>query len=87
MPLPTVALTRRLPAEAEAAMAERFSLLLPDDDRQLDGPALRRRLRDADAIVCTVTDRFDARVLAAPIRARLLANFGVGVNHVDLAAA
>jgi lactate dehydrogenase-like 2-hydroxyacid dehydrogenase len=87
VPVPTVALTRRLPAEAEAAMAERFSLLPSDDDRQLDGPALRRRLLEADAVVCTVTDRFDARVLAAPTRARMLANFGVGVNHVDLAAA
>jgi lactate dehydrogenase-like 2-hydroxyacid dehydrogenase len=49
---------------------------------------LQDALRTADALLCTVTDRLTAEVLSAePLRARLLANFGVGFNHIDTAAA
>jgi lactate dehydrogenase-like 2-hydroxyacid dehydrogenase len=49
---------------------------------------LREALANSDAVLCTVTDRFSADVLAAePVRARLLANFGVGFNHIDMGAA
>ena len=53
------------------------------------GPdGLQEALRTADALLCTVTDRLTAEVLSAePRRARLLANFGVGFNHIDTAAA
>jgi lactate dehydrogenase-like 2-hydroxyacid dehydrogenase len=53
------------------------------------GPdGLREALKTADALLCTVTDRLTAEVLSAePRRARLLANFGVGFNHIDLDAA
>jgi lactate dehydrogenase-like 2-hydroxyacid dehydrogenase len=84
--------TRRLPDEVERRLADRFDARLNRDDRPLDADALAAALRDADAVLCTVTDRVSAEVFAraaaggAP-RARLLANFGVGVNHVDLDAA
>ncbi len=45
-------------------------------------------LRTADALLCTVTDKLTAEVLSAePLRARMLANFGVGYNHIDINAA
>ena len=49
---------------------------------------LQEALRTADALLCTVTDELTADVLSAePLRARMLANFGVGFNHIDTAAA
>ncbi len=80
--------TRRLPHTVEVALRERFDAVLSTADAQMDGAALQRALAEADAILCTLTDRFTAEVLAAyPIRARILANFGAGLDHIDLAAA
>lgn len=94
MSRPVVALTRRLPADVERRIGERFDVRPSVDDRSLAPAELAATLRDADAVLCTVTDRFTAEVIAEGARrsggiprARLLANFGVGVNHIDLAAA
>lgn len=85
---PVVTVTRRLPPVAEAALTERFDVRLNAADVPLDAEGLRRALRASDAVLCTVSDRLDASVLGAePLRARLLANFGVGFEHIDLAAA
>lgn len=85
---PLVGITRRLPAAVEAALAERFELRPATDDRQLGAAELARAMREVDAILCTVTDPFGAEVFAGgPLRTRLLANFGVGVNHIALDAA
>jgi lactate dehydrogenase-like 2-hydroxyacid dehydrogenase len=85
---PRVVVTRRLPEEVEARLAERFDAVLNPDDRPLAPRELMAAIRGADALLPTVTDRLTAEVLgAAPRRARILANFGVGLDHVDLAAA
>ena len=85
---PVVTVTRRLPAPVEAALAERFDCRFNASDEPLDAAGLRQALRSSDAVVCTVTDRIDAAVLGVePVRTRLLANFGVGHEHIDLAAA
>jgi len=83
-----VTVTRRLPASVEAALAERFDCRLNADDAPLGADGLRRALQASDAVLCTVSDSLTAEVLGtAPVRARLLANFGVGYEHIDLAAA
>lgn len=88
MARPTVVVTRALPAEVEAALARDFDARLNAADEPLGPEGLARALREADAVLCTVTDRFTADVLSTtPRRARLLANFGVGFNHIDVAAA
>ena len=80
--------TRRLPAEVEAELQKDFDVRLNPDDRPLAPGELQDALRSADAILPTVTDKFTADVLATePLRARLLANFGVGFNHIDVNAA
>lgn len=85
---PVVTVTRRLPAAVEAALAERFDCRFNPGDAAPDGAALRQALANSDALLCTVTDTLDAAVLGTtPGRARLLANFGVGHEHIDLAAA
>ena len=44
-------------------------------------------LREADAAICTLTDRVDTALLAEPTRLKILANYAVGYNNIDLAAA
>lgn len=85
---PVVVVTRRLPAAVEAELSERYDVRLNAHDEPLDAAALHAAMRDADALLCTVTDRVDAAVLGVPgRRARIVANFGVGVNNIALDAA
>jgi len=85
---PVVVVTRRLPEAVEQAAARDFDARLNRDDKPLGPDGLKEALRSADAVLCTVTDKLTADVLSAePRRARLLANFGVGFNHIDVEAA
>jgi lactate dehydrogenase-like 2-hydroxyacid dehydrogenase len=85
---PTVVVTRRLPTVVEEDLSRDFEARLNREDRPLGSAGLQEALRSADALLCTVTDRLTSEVLSAePLRARLLANFGVGFNHIDLEAA
>ena len=78
--------TRRLPDANLRVLRERFDATFREDG--LTEPAAAQALRDFDAILCTLGDALTARALSGgPHRTRLLANFGVGVNHVDLPAA
>ncbi len=88
MAKPRVIVTRRWPEEVEARLAEHFDVELNPEDRPLGQDALKHAFTVADAVFATVTDRIDAEVLSAePLRARLIGNFGVGFNHIDLDAA
>lgn len=82
-----VALTRRLPSRIEAEFESRYDVLLRADDAPPGEAGLRRLLADADVLVPTVADPLPARVFEPAPRTRLIANYGVGVNHIDLAAA
>ena len=85
---PRVLLSRRWPAPVEALLAQDYELMRNADDRPMNAAAMRQALRKADAFCPTVTDRVDADVLgASSCRARILANYGVGYEHIDLAAA
>jgi len=85
---PRVAVTRRWPEQAEARLAELFDVQLNEDDHPMSTEELQEAMRTADAVFPTVSDRIDAAVLEAqPRRARILGNFGVGFNHIDLEAA
>ncbi|MFO0269173.1 MAG: 2-hydroxyacid dehydrogenase [Gemmatimonadota bacterium] len=88
MSAPAVVVTRRLPQAVERELATRFGARLNATDEPLGRDGLVRALREADAVVCTVTDRLSADVLGAGgLRAKALVNVGVGFNHIDLAAA
>jgi lactate dehydrogenase-like 2-hydroxyacid dehydrogenase len=84
---PVVTATRRLPEPVERALRERFDARLCVDDHPMSAAELAAALRASDGLLPTVTDAVTADVLAAePLRTRILANFGVGVNHIDLGA-
>ncbi len=85
---PSVVVTRRLPGVVEEELSRDFDARLNRDDRPLGPDGLQDALRSADALLCTVTDKITADVLGVePLRARMLANFGVGFNHIDTSAA
>ncbi len=85
---PLVGITRRLPEAVEQALSVHFEVRLAPGDATLSRADLHRALREVDALVCTVTDKLEAACFAGtPLRTRILANFGVGVNHIDLDAA
>ncbi len=85
---PKVIVTRRLPAPVEARMRELFDVRLNESDTPLDRAGLAAAIREADVLVPTLTDKIDQRVLAqAGDKLRLIANFGVGVDHIDVATA
>ena len=85
---PVVFLTRRLPESTETRMRELFDAHLRDRDKPLSHEELCVAIRSADVLVPTVTDRIDAAVIAAAgDQLKLIASFGTGVDHIDLAAA
>jgi lactate dehydrogenase-like 2-hydroxyacid dehydrogenase len=85
---PSVVVTRRLPDSVEEALSRDFDARLNTEDKPLGPDGLKEALRTADALLCTVTDRLTSEVLSVePRRARMLANFGVGFNHIDIQAA
>jgi glyoxylate reductase len=86
--IPRVIVTRRLMPSVEARMAELFEVVLSSDDHPMDRDELIAAMRDTDVLVPTVTDRIDrAMIEAAGERIGLIANFGAGIEHIDLAAA
>ena len=85
---PVVFLTRRLPESTETRMRELFDAHLRDHDTPLSHTELCAAVQSADVLVPTVTDRIDADVIAAAgDQLKLIASFGTGVDHIDLAAA
>jgi lactate dehydrogenase-like 2-hydroxyacid dehydrogenase len=82
-----VLVTRRWPAEVERALQERFEVVLNDADRQLSAAELAQAMGEFDAICPTVSDKIDAGVIGGGDRLKLIANYGVGFDHIDLAAA
>src|SRR3990167_2455190 len=85
---PKVIVPRRLPDAVETRMRELFDTELNLDDAPMSREALADAMRRADALVPTITDRIDADLIAqAGERLKLIANFGMGVDHIDVTAA
>ena len=85
---PVVVATRKLPRDVETRMMELFEARLNADDRPMTADTIAAVADGADVLVPTVTDRIDADLIGRlPDSVELIANFGVGVNHIDLDAA
>jgi lactate dehydrogenase-like 2-hydroxyacid dehydrogenase len=85
---PLVIVTRKLPDAIETRMRELFDARLNVDDIPMSREQLTEAVQTADVIVPTVTDRLDARILSrASEKLRLIANFGAGVDNIDLESA
>ena len=83
-----VVVTRKLPDAIETRMMELFDVRLNLDDHPMTASELAEAVKVADVLVPTVTDRIDAKILSqAGEQLRLIANYGAGVDHIDLATA
>ncbi|HCM51098.1 MAG: D-glycerate dehydrogenase [Citromicrobium sp.] len=85
---PRVIVTRVLSPDVEARMDELFDCRFNRDDTPLSREQLIEAMTEADVLVPTVTDRIDAEMLdSVGDRLGLIASFGAGTDHIDLAAA
>jgi lactate dehydrogenase-like 2-hydroxyacid dehydrogenase len=83
-----VIVTRRWPPAVEARLQELFDVSLNESDQPMTADQLKEALKNYDAVLPTVTDPMPADVLnVEPLRAKVLGNFGVGFNHIDIQAA
>ena len=89
MTKPKILQSRRWPEAAENALNDAFDVTVDPQDRPLTKDQMIAAIKTHDAIAVTVTDQVDADVIAAGAdgNCQMIANFGVGVNHIDLAAA
>jgi glyoxylate reductase len=84
----SVVVTRRLPEPVERRMQELFDVHLPEDDQPMSREALAAAMGQADVLVPVITDRIDAGLIGqAGERLRLIANYGAGVDHIDVETA
>jgi len=85
---PVVVVTRRLPEVIETRMRELFDARLNETDKPPTHEELAEAMRTADVLVPTITDRIDAGLIAqAGEQMKLIANFGNGVDNIDVASA
>jgi glyoxylate reductase len=85
---PLVLVTRKLPDKVETRMCELFDTRLNIDDNPMSHADLVEAVKTAEVLVPTVTDQINAALLSqAGERLRLIANFGTGIDHIDLSAA
>ncbi len=83
-----VVVTRKLPDRVETRMCELFDARLNLDDKPMSAPELAEAMREADVLVPTVTDKIDAGLIAqAGEQMKLIANFGNGVDNIDVISA
>ena len=85
---PLVVVTRKLPDGVELRMRELFDARFNADDKPMSQAQLAEAMKTADVLVPTITDRIDAALLAkAGEQLKLIANFGNGVDNIDVATA
>ena len=84
----SVVVTRRLPDVVETRMSELFDTKLRLSDAPMTRDELASAMREADVIVPTLSDKIDAGLLGqAGARLKLIANYGAGVDHIDVSTA
>ncbi len=86
--IPRVIVTRTMPESVEAHVLRLYDAKLNEHDSPFSAAQLGEALQQADVVITTVTDRWTPHVFDTPrIRTKLLANVGVGINHIALDAA
>ena len=82
--MPRILVTRKLPSSVIATLESAGTVDLHAEEAALSAEQLRRRLRDADAVVSMLNDRFDAATIDAGPQMKIIANVAVGYNNIDI---
>ena len=85
---PKIIVTRDIPDEVESKLKDFFQVSFNREDKVFDKGILRKAMENADGIVCTVTDSITEELLSLTRKkVKIIANIGVGVDHIDLQSA
>ncbi len=84
---PTLYITRQLPQPVMDAIPQDYRLVVGQVDQSPTSDELRHGFAEADAVICTLSDRVDAALLAQAAKLKVLANYAVGYNNIDVPAA
>ncbi len=85
---PKIIVTRNIPVEVESKLKEYFQVSFNREDKVFSKDILKKAMENADGIVCTVTDNITNDLLStANKKVKIIANIGVGVDHIDLQSA
>ena len=79
--------TRRLPEQVMAYLNERAEVICPQEDRGLTREELLTAIQGKDALLCLLTDKIDEEVMDANPYLKVIANYAVGYNNIDIEAA
>lgn len=79
--------TRRMTEAAERALTGRFDTVILEREQCFTPEEAAQAMRDFDLVMPTLGDRFTAEAFRGDLRCKLIANFGAGYNHIDVAAA
>lgn len=82
-----ILVTGRLPKDVHSVLAEQFEVEFQNEDRPMERQRLLKAVGDRDGLLCTITDSIDEELLNHAPRLKMIANLGVGYNHIDLRAA
>jgi glyoxylate reductase len=82
-----ILVTHRIPEEVLARLTRALQVEAYDQDPPLERPRLLQSVADKDGLLCTITDRIDAEVLDQAPALKVIANYGVGFEHIDVEAA
>jgi glyoxylate reductase len=84
---PRLYITRLLPQAVMDAIPQHYRVLADSADRPATANELGHGFSQADAVICTLADRIDASILSQATKLKIVANYAVGYNNIDLAAA
>ena len=85
---PKIIVTRKIPDNVEEKLRELFLVSLNKNDFSFDREKLMEAMEHADGILCTVSDKITKEIIeTSSRRAKIIANFGVGVDNIDLETA
>ena len=84
---PKVLVTRMLPSPGMNVLEKHCDLDVNCEDQVIPRESLKERIRDKDGLVCLLTDKIDAAIIARALRLKIIANYAVGFDNVDLVEA
>jgi glyoxylate reductase len=82
-----VYITRQIPEAGVDLLKEKYRVEIFPENRPISRDLLLKEIRDCDALVCLISDSIDEEILASGNKLKIVANFAVGYNNIDIAAA
>ena len=83
----TILITRKLPEKIEKKLEKKFSVILNKSDKKYSYKELKKKITEVDILIPCVSDTVDASIIKAGSKLKLIANFGNGVDNLDLVTA